>query len=1237
MRPIRVRPGFPGSAAASLLFVVLLGAMAAPAAGQVPLEEELRKKLEALGYLELQDVEEEGAPEASSDAPATPTAAPGADLAQRILKLKLERKPAHVLDALAQAPKLETSETPVDGAERFRVAVVAGDWDEVRRFLAEELDAEDAWKVYDHLLKQLQSDKIVFLAEEVLELAQAAPCDLSPERTRALGELLGRTGATSGLPASVLDRIAAGTRHFGKDDPSRRLATARLLIAAGLVAEARPYLPALDASLEPENLEIANVHAGFLKTVAEKEKSPDALAEAWQLTLDILGVEPQTDPQRAEHREASRRALELLGKIPRADGDAWLDRVFRERPEVALEACAELARMLETAAPSQQPDPRRDALYALHRTVERLVDTPTSSEEPWSTIITLLTLSWIEEAQYTLQEGPSARDAAQRGSPGWHASQKYRKMLAERRKKKFQPIPAGELFELSPDESWAGSADPDLARRIRRYAAFVASRAGATEQCLATIAREASQDPDLASELAARLVSDFVASLRPSSPNVSGTRQFVTTASGTTMVYGPGGLIQTINRRGSSGIPLTRARQVRSLDRLAGLLHSLRSVEGLAPVDDALVVQAFSAAHSPAEIYRREDIERIFGDVADASPGTLRQLASSMRQLLAGQWRKPSVQQQAGTRRTDRDLVAEVTRGYELAREIVEHALDADAGDWKTRTVLGALLFDAAEFLYGQKVDLATYTSTRNEAFAQFSRAASDYETELAELHPDEYSVEPYRQWFQSALGASDLAYLTRQEKPDLDQIGQIAARMRGLPPRARDRHLELFAGALVANPYSIPPQLKPHVFRQGIRILGDHASARPARELVDYYDDLLGEVELALIVEGSTDVGAGEPFGAHLSIRATTALGREAGGFQRYLSNKIYSQAARTSVDYKDDLESRLRETLADKFDVQSLTFHEPTVAPRGYGRRGWQEMPLAYLVLAAKDPAVDRIPSVQVDLEFQDGMGSVLLPISSSVILIDAREDARAERPYRVEEVRQVVDDRELSTEGIVQLEISAHGEGVLPPLAELLAGEDLESTGFGVRAVADHGLNVGELDTEGDTVIARTDRTWTVELEPATAGGADREFRFPAVSEEGVEVLYQRYADADIEDVGEVVTLHGLGRFAPARWPWAIAAVVLVGAAAAGFVALRRVSATPEAGPTYEPIEDPTPFQGLALLERIRADERVALSDAQRAELDGVIATLQKRYFDRNGSDRHGGDLGAIVHRWVEVARR
>ena len=207
------------------------------------------------------------------------------------------------------------------------------------------------------------------------------------------------------------------------------------------------------------------------------------------------------------------------------------------------------------------------------------------------------------------------------------------------------------------------------------------------------------------------------------------------------------------------------------------------------------------------------------------------------------------------------------------------------------------------------------------------------------------------------------------------------------------------------------------------------------------------------------------------------------------------------------------MRETLSQAFDVQIVRFHDPKVAARGFGRPGWRKTPLAYLVLRAKTPAVDRIPAVSLDLEFNDGAGMVLLPVASQVVLIDARDALPPARPLAGLKIRQVLDDRRWA-KGSAQLEIVAEARGILPALDQLLEIGAGRASGVSPRSDAslrlvrtqDQGLELKSLDTAGDRICPVCERRWLLDFEPAGDVPATQ-FAFPKARETAAAMTYQR----------------------------------------------------------------------------------------------------------------------------------
>ena len=131
--------------------------------------------------------------------------------------------------------------------------------------------------------------------------------------------------------------------------------------------------------------------------------------------------------------------------------------------------------------------------------------------------------------------------------------------------------------------------------------------------------------------------------------------------------------------------------------------------------------------------------------------------------------------------------------------------------------------------------------------------------------------------------------------------------------------------------------------------------------------------------VDGDATVGHSKPFGVFVSLQHTDSLGRESGGFGKYLQNQQgmnygYNPYGTPPVNYREDFEKQVREKFGENFEILPVTFHDDKVQPRGYGRPGWRETPYAYLLLKAKDGAVDRLPALQLDLDFFDKRDQVV-----------------------------------------------------------------------------------------------------------------------------------------------------------------------------------------------------------------------------------------------------------------------
>ena len=267
-----------------------------------------------------------------------------------------------------------------------------------------------------------------------------------------------------------------------------------------------------------------------------------------------------------------------------------------------------------------------------------------------------------------------------------------------------------------------------------------------------------------------------------------------------------------------------------------------------------------------------------------------------------------------------------------------------------------------------------------------FQRACELYAETLDERELDEESTEPYEQWFYAALGACDLAAIESEMQLATDQIPLIKQAIDSLAGEAAERHRTKFASTLFTRMSNANPAIKFRYVRAGLEIVGDHELAREAREVFEYYRDLVTEIELQVRIDGSDQVGHEEPFGVYVDLHHTREIERESGGFAKYLTNQNNQgfswNYGRPLENYRDKFEDGAREALQEHFEVISATFNHPDTTSKAAAQYGWRTTPYAYLLIKPRGPEVDRIPSLHLDLDFLDTTGYVVLPVESAPV---------------------------------------------------------------------------------------------------------------------------------------------------------------------------------------------------------------------------------------------------------------
>jgi hypothetical protein len=678
----------------------------------------------------------------------------------------------------------------------------------------------------------------------------------------------------------------------------------------------------------------------------------------------------------------------------------------------------------------------------------------------------------------------------------------------------------------------------------------------------------------------------------------------------------------------SNSIPLTRSKQERNLENLEGWVKKIRQLP-IKDLDESLLARAFTTCHSTAEVYRVEAIEKVFGALDALDAKTMAQLVQQMRTNLAGIWRMPAQQEQQKTQRKQKDIEKEVLRGYSVAQEVVESGIKKHPDDWRLQLAQACLELDENAYRHEIAPD-SNFSEVRLAALEHFRAAAGLYAREAPKLSEAEQEVTVYEHWFYAGLGASDLGQIDHRSTADPRQPALIRDSLAALPGEAAEKHLAMFANSLFTRMSGLKPTVKFPYLKAGFEIVGDHKQAREARRVYEYYNDLVREIKLVTRLDGSVKVGHGVPFGVFVELYHTPEIERESGGFGKYLQNQTGMMFAwnygRPLENYRDKFEEAVRSALQEHFDVVSVTFQEKDVHSRAAAEYGWRTTPYAYLLLKARGPEIDRLPTLKIDLDFLDTSGYTVLPITSPPIAIDAAPERPDDRPAEKLAVTQTLDERQ-AKDGKLILEVKARARGLVPPLEKLV---DLRTGEFEVKNIDDQQVQVSRFDPDSSEPAVISERTWMISY----AGRTDlaqlpKEFHFPGANAAGTEVSFLRYEDADLKSVEATVSLEQKYGQVRQTWPYFAAGAGLVLLAwGLGWRAWRK-RLVPAAAEGFQLPGQLTPFSVLAFLRQVEANN--GFDPRTREELATSIQSLERFYFA--GIDgQQPPDLRQLAERWV-----
>lgn len=1008
-------------------------------------------------------------------------------------------------------------------AARVTAATLSGNWSGLRELLGSIGDKAAAGSLYTGLLGKLadaceypasqnvgveaQYDqrpervdaqrKHLLMPKDVLGILEAAPIPFNATHLKALKTLV--SGAGPAMIEPLVRALSTGLPGIGgKEDPEARTLAARLLLNPRTLAEAGSFLPLQaspsDASITTGQL-VALVQYYSLKSVSDRKEEP-----ILQAALACTALVERTDSK--DSVGLYRLCNSLLRLLTQLQEDSAAD-FFRTKIAPRKEILEGVLNTLSSTAArdlnSTNEKVRRARLILLHRVMLGLRE----GSDALPASARALALHWLDEAETAIRFTPDFKEPAE-------AREAIGRIFGfQTAEPKFLSFSREEVAQLAPADGFLARMPAEVAQRIR----FAKLRLKLTDpEGDLTLSELKEYIQMYGREGGTALAEQYLKgwSQQRASPEEDPELDRLRNMG----LFVPGA---------PKGLPQTRALQERALREFKRLLDTLREVVG-APLAADQMAAAFIRIHSKTEVFDLKHIEAVFGPAEEIDYETLSSLLNTMRDRLSGDWNNLAAQQQAGTNRTEAEVRAEVARGYSVAAELIQRNRARLNAGWRASLQEAVLLFDAAEFHFKHQGALVDYVGERAAALAALQKAAELYTGEVPALRPSEWSLDPFLAWTSAMLGSTDPKRLAWKENRVAPEFAKVHSLLHGLPEPARSHHLREFGALVQKVTPSVPAQMRYKFVDALVQVVGPEVrEMRPSLELLKHFGSLTEEARLHARFDGPTTVTHGVPFGVVLALEHTEKLHREAGGFSKYLQNPgalsqnnpfvFFGLRNAKQMNYRDEFQKNIHKALQDAFEVVSITFHDPSVQPVPLSDPGWQATPLAYLVLRTKDISVDRLPPIQIDLEFAEGRSQVVLPVVSQVEPMRTTNEDTTPRPLENLEVLMTLDERDW-IRGKLTVDINAKGRGIIPDLKTLFLSPELEGFTLGIQEQQN---SVTQFVSDKTGTRALSERNWQLSFQRKTDFHGDALFRFPAMHEGfAAKIEFKHFVDADLYDI-------------------------------------------------------------------------------------------------------------------------
>ncbi|MFT5126985.1 MAG: hypothetical protein ACI8W8_000584 [Rhodothermales bacterium] len=1113
--------------------------------------------------------------------------------------------------------------------EAFLLAYFSKEWHEVA-VIMDAMPKAQATRVYDRILTSLSGRERPLLTPiDLLAIMRLSPNLIAGASIDRIATLIMATT----LPEEeyMLAQSFENDDYIGGgDSAAKNLLLGRILMRTSFRKSALQFLPSVEEAkkLDDQKLmdEILAFHAE--SNALEEAKILD-LSNTLNEKFEVLLT--KSDDTRAKEA-AMNELINYFYKVsPAIINTVTGEMLKNDRDLAARFQIKSLEKMSYTATRDRDGKNHRQNLDVLTDMAIILNKEVDSTQAPWKSIADMMADVWLQEVDYTLAQWPThlqRKDAAGYVMP--FATPNH-------------------LIAASPRGPWTENLAKDKMNRILLRLPKMTMISDDPDAAIGMIIRLSKSDSRAATVLA---------------------QEFVTRWSSIHNPDIPAHIIKAHGLPAGSSIVVTPIMINRNIKGFAKIMKLLRE-NGVAPTNFEELVASFGACYGKAEVYKLRDIEDVFGPINEMPDALFSAIINNMSVALGERWRDMATQRSAVTSRRQTDLLEMVREGYGYVLEMINARLAAKPKDWRALSACGTLMSDWGDYEYFQTLTMASdsdrmiaYKEKNNLAHGYFTRAAEAYVEDASNRNRVNNAV--FLAWFDSLLGFNSNGEINLSKAMNREVLEQMRDIMRRLPGPKLRRHVDSFAKVTEArtknkkNP--MPAELKYKFLASSLVITKDSPFALESDKQVAYFQELLKEVRLQTTVDGPNTIWRKEDFGIIISLVHSDSMG-DLIDFGKYLKFKAASGGRKKAPVAKirkmsdtkqarNEFEKNILESLSNFFEVKSITFSPIDVESRTIDKPAWSETVLAYVQVRARGVSVDRIPPIELDLDYFDLSGPVAIPVTSAETLLQMEETRSTKRPYSDIKVQQTLDTRQLFVNGKLSLQITASGLGLMPDLEDIVNLAALKQT-VAIEKIEDElGPQVQQLNPFDKEVTVSSSREWLVVLDSEKILDADSlvDVVYPTAVDTSTSVENKMYRDVELVAVAQPKVRLGKaaeGELDPSGAPivaappqhglWAGLAVGLVVVLVLIVLAVKRSPKERpiQASDVFDMPKEVDPFVVVRLLRSLSLSELVNFSAEQRAGLRQEIKRIESVCFDPSQTPLPESDLKSTASKWLKAA--